>query len=60
MLVLILRVGMRKLKSGVCVCVCVLPSILRGSPGPPFAEIGIRKTRPPGNPEEPRNYPLAR
>ena len=45
----------------VCVCVCVsCSSSFRGSPGPPFAEIRIRKSRPPGNPEGPRNYPLAR
>ena len=43
--------------NGVCVS---LPSILQGSPGPPFVEIGIRKSRPPGNPKGPRNYPLAR
>ena len=43
----------------VCVCVCLLPFILQGSPGPPFAEIGIRKSRPSGNPEGPRHYLFA-
>ena len=43
----------------VCVCVCCPPSF-RGPPGPPFAEIGICKSRPPGNPEGPRDYPLSR
>ena len=38
-----------------CVCVClVLHS--SGLLGSPFAEIGIRKSRPPGSPEGPRRY----
>ena len=43
----------------VCVCVCVdlHSSRLLGSP---FAEVGIRESRPPGSPEGPRRYPLVR
>ena len=44
---------------GVCVCVCLAFHSARLL-GPPFAEVGIRKSRPPGNSEGPRNYPFAR
>ena len=43
----------------VCVCVCVALHSARLL-GPPFAEVGICKSRPRGNPEGPRHYPLAR
>ena len=42
-----------------CVCVCLALNSARLL-GPPFAEVGIRKSRPPGNPEGPRHYLLVR
>ena len=47
------------IKAKVCVCVCL---VLHSSRllGLPFAEVGIRKSRPPGSPEGPRCYLLVR
>ena len=47
--------------SELCVCVCVsVQSSCQGSSEPPFAEVGMRMSRPPGSPEGPRTYLLAR
>ena len=43
----------------VCVCVCVVLHSSRLLVSP-FAEVGIRKSRPPGSPEGPRRYLLVR
>ena len=40
-----------------CVCLVIHSSRLLGSP---FAEVGMRKSRPPGSPEGPRCYLLVR
>ena len=46
-----------ELINSVCVCFVFHSSRLVGSP---FAEVGIRKSRPPGSPEGPRRYTLVR